>query len=144
MARTDDIRILWRGDSGSPPGNLSPSSFHYFLNNRISQSFAFAEALKLHTLCNYAFMKYSLVYDETTTAPGTSANVDKKATLHFRHVPTLKVYTLTYPAPIAADIEDVGWGKRIKMSAVEDIVDDLNIFAGVTFEPLYGTYKEKT
>lgn len=133
--------IIWRGDSGLPRGNYGKTN--YKKNISIATLRTFAIALKAHSLCNRAILQNAFVELKTDVEPGTGANVDKLAVLYFRDPTTLEVLHFSYPAPIAADIEDVGYGKRIKKSAVIAIINDLNTSTGESYEPRYGVYLER-
>lgn len=132
--------IIWKGDSGSPQGNLSISPM--WRAGGHSSIFTLATALTAHTLCNLASYNSVAIDLVNEVAPGAGANVSAKAILIYRNAADLKVYRFIYPAPIAADIEDVGYGKRIKPASVATIVALLSSGFGLTFEPLYGVYTE--
>lgn len=141
-AEVDDIRgnIIWKGDSGSPQGNLSISPMWHAGGH--SSIFTLATALIAHTDCNLASYNSVAIDMVNEVAPGVGADVSKKAIILYRNTADLKVYRFIYPAPIAADIEDVGYGKRIKPSAVATIVALLGSGFSRTFDPLYGLYTE--
>ena len=133
--------IEWLGDSGSPKSNLTPMVVPLCLG--AAQLSAFMVAMDAHTLCKYK--QFNLVYSlgYVQAAPGVNANIDKKAIIYYRDPDDLKVHSLTYPAPIAADIEDTPSGKRIKDSSVATIVGYINTMTGKSYVPLHGVYYEK-
>jgi len=103
----------------------------------------FCTAIESYSECNLTH-KYNIVsYDQTLGAPGTGANIDKKAILYFRHPDTLEVLNFQYPAPIADQIESTPWGKRIKADVVIAIVALLSTMAGISYIPMYGIYYQR-
>lgn len=135
--------MLWKGDTGTPMNHLSPSYIPLVPNNRYTQLKTFATAVDAYSLCNYSFARETVCWKETEVAPGAGANIDKKGIIYFRDPRDWHVHTFTYPAPIAASIEDVGYGKRIKDATVIAIVALLSTFVEETLVPLYGVYYEK-
>jgi hypothetical protein len=134
-------KIIWIGDSGLPSGNfsttLTPSGGGQGnINN-------FGVSMSAHTLCNRAYNVSMVYWDLGPIAPEAGANVDVKATIYFRDPSDQKVGFITYPAPIAADIEETSGGKRIKNSAVVAIVGYLNTLLSTSYVPLYGTYRQR-
>jgi hypothetical protein len=81
--------------------------------------------------------------DQTPTAPGVGANIDKVAMIYYRDPNTLKVWCFPYPTPIAADIEAKPTGDVIKDSVVVEIVGYISTLAGITYTPLYGKYYQR-
>ena len=141
IIRTKGKLIFW-GDSGLTQNNLvatvTPLKYMsplYILN--------FADSLNPHTLCTIPYAVNMRTYGNGIESPGTGANIDKKAVLYFRDPTDLSIHTFTYPCPPPADIEETGYGTRIKNSVVADIVSWINIFTGKSFEPLYGIYYQR-
>lgn len=132
--------IIWVGDSGSVGANqtltfITPIDWAAFP--------AFITSLENHTLCNRACYVRHSVIASGAGAPGASADVSKTANIYFRDPSDLSVHVFSYPAPIAADIETVATGKRVKKSAVVAIVGYINTMLSTSYVPLYGTYYER-
>lgn len=134
--------LLWTGDTGLPRGHQARSDTGLIIGAAALATFATAIAAK--SLCNASFSYLIYTYDVTAGAPGTGANVDKKGMVYFRDPDTMEVLHFLYPDPIAADLEDVGWGKRIKKSAVTAIVALISTLSGVSYVPLYGTFMQRS
>ncbi len=133
--------IIWRGDSGSVGGNETISKVQEF---ELWASWAtYVGWLKAHSLCNAATRIRYRVDAGTPGAPGTGADVGVTAQIFYRDPTNLEVLNYSYPAPIAAEIEDIGYGVRVKKSAVTAIVAELSIIADATYEPLYGTVRTR-
>lgn len=141
--RIDNATIVWVGDSGLRPANESLSIIPFVHNNNVSEALTFTTAMEAHTLCNARFTYYTLIYNHQVSPPAAGANVDERAIIVFRDPNTMKVLNFQYPSPIAAEIEDIGYGKRIKKSAVEAVVALLNPLAEKTYEPMYGKFYQK-
>ncbi len=137
----DQGSLLWRGDLGTVGGNESRS----FINNikGVSAFGVFVTAIEPYSEANLSAYFLVRSYSQTAGAPGTGANVKNKAIIYFRDPDTLIVDHFCYPAPIAADIEDVGYGKRIKQSSVVSSVGLLSYVTDVVYVPLYGVYMER-
>ncbi len=141
--RTDNATFVWVGDSGLAPTNESISLLPAFPDNNITPINVLFAAVQEHSLCLGRFLYYTLVYNLEVDPPGVGANVDRKAVIYFRDPATLEALTFTYPAPIAADVEDTQWGKRIKKSVVDDIVGHLSTMAGKSYTALYGVFLQR-
>lgn len=141
MAITYSGQLTWIGDTGTPIGNLSITRVRDM--NTIVLLRDFALALNAHSLCNLSYRHYIRTDPYIPAPPGVDANVDEKAIIYFRDPDTMQVENFSYPAPIAADLEDVGYGKVIKESVVIAIVTDLNTATAIDFVPLYGKYYVK-
>lgn len=143
MAFAYNGAIIWIGDTGSPRGNQSKSRIGDFDNVWLASQ-TFAQALAPHSLCNAAWVEETRWVSENQDAPGVGADVTKKGILYYRDPDTLKVEHFTFPNPIPADIEDLGYGKRIKKAIVIELVGYLSTVLNKTLFPLYGVYTERT
>lgn len=134
--------LLWRGDIGSSAkDNESLSRVDVPLN--ASALLAFVTAVEPHSTCNVNYSLASFWYSQTAGAPGTGSNIDRKGIIYFRDPTDLSVKPFCYPDPVAADIEDTPWGKKIKDSAVVAIVALLSTMTGISYEPMYGMYYQR-
>lgn len=133
--------LLW-GDSGLPEDNFSPA---YTPDTLQGPEYIknFANDLESHTICSIPYAINSRIYLNDARVAGVGANMDKKAVIYFRDPDTLLPYHFTYPAPVAADVEDVGYGNRIKNSVVVTIVGYLSTLTGKSYIPLYGVYYQR-
>lgn len=138
--RYGNIKLI--GDSGSPYGNESFAS-PVPVEVGWAQLNAFVASFMPHTLCDRRESRLLTRVTATAPPPATGANTDIRVTIYFRDPSTLEVLFFSYPAPVAADIETSPAGKRVKQSAVALIVGYISLVAGITYVPLYGTYKEK-
>lgn len=135
--------LAWKGDSGSPGGNDTISRGQPY--NLYSAIEVQGLLIKAHTLCN---LSHSIACPARQNvpglgSPGTGADITVKAVLYFRDPNTLEVLHFQYPSPISADVEDTPGGKRIKQSAVIEIVGYLSVIANITYVPLYGVYMQR-
>lgn len=133
--------LQMRGDSGSPRDHIVLTSRVPYIS--VTTLTTFSALMEAHSLCNAEYFWRVVGNDYNPGAPGAGANVDKKGVIFYRDPATLVVYRFTYPCPIAADIEDIGYGKRLKQAAVIAIVDGIEAVGGGTYEPLYGAYQER-
>ncbi len=141
MAYIYPARLIWRGDSGKNAG-------HEFIGSPLhaptwGATVTFANAMEAKSLCNVSFLNWNWINGFHDSAPGASADVDKRAVIYFRDTSTLEVFKFEYPSPLAADIEDVGWGKVIKKTVVIAIVTLINTMSGTSYQPMYGVYFER-
>lgn len=128
--------LVFRGEFGGTKKNhYLTSSFDNLIGT--TELNTLVTALATHTDANIAF-KTILSRFEENDAEGTGANVDRKAIIYFRHPTTLKVHSLTVPAPVAADVEDTDQGERVKASAVTTIVGLINAATGISYAALHG------
>jgi hypothetical protein len=135
-------QFLWRGDIGSE-GKKKESISRVDVPLSATAVQNFMQSVEPHSECNGTYFLYSLWYNWSVGAPGTGANIDKKALIYFRDPADLSVKTFYYPDPIAADIEVTPWGKKIKDSVVSAIVGYLNTMTGLSYVPLYGIYYQR-
>lgn len=142
MAFIRKSAIIWRGDTGSPSEQKTVLPVGIFGEDWTVTS-VLANAVNPHSLCNLAYLQLTRWQDINNVAPGVGADISKKATIYFRDPDTLKVKHFTFPSPIAVDLEDVGYGKRVKEAIVIEIVGYLSTFFGKTLIPLYGVYTQK-
>lgn len=136
--------IIWRGDSGGVGDHHSISVCPVVSLPAGTKLIAFGNAVKARSLCNFAYYHSIYTASQTIAAPGVGANTDKKAIIYYRDPSTLEVLHFSYATPIAADIENVGYGNRIKNSAVVAIVGFISTLADVSYIPLYGVYIQRT
>ncbi len=133
--------IIWRGDTGSSESHEVNTALGE--TEGAAQLFAFVTAIKPYSLCNLTFKFHIAKYDEDIGAPGVAADVRQIVVVYFRDPDDLLVKHFSYPAPRPTDIEDVGYGKRLKQPAVEAVVALWSSLKGKTFQPLYGVYYER-
>lgn len=141
LSQTKGRLIFW-GDSGLSQDNLVATFTPIKLTDKEYLK-SFADSLKAHTKCTIPFIIDARTFTEGEDTPGTDANIDAKAIIKFRDPADGLVHNFTYPAPVAADIEDVGYGLKIKDSVVVAIVGYLNLLTGSGFIPLYGVYYQR-
>ncbi len=131
-------KAIWIGDTGASKNHQFDSVIE-----RIPSSAAFSSfvgSISPHSLCNVGWRHWVWVCSSTPSAPGVGADTNKRGTVYFRHPTSLEVLHFTYPDPIATDLEDVGYGKRIKNPVVVAIVGYLSTLAGISYVPLYGVF----
>lgn len=134
--------LLWRGDTGSSA--LANESCSYSGPAPDATKFGnFASAIKAYSKCNLTHKYRTATYSEDLGAPGTNANIDRKAVIYYRNPSDLSVNQFQYPEPLATDIEDTPWGKRIKETAIIAIVTLLSTMAEVSYIPMYGVYYQR-
>lgn len=140
MASVNKAVITWRGDTGKGKSKYARALINDVTADAALQTLA--TALVAHTDCNKAKTSFSVVTSGTDSPPGASADTGKKGTIYFRNEADLKVRSLTIPAPIAADIENVGYGDQYKAASVTTIVALLATATGLTLTGLYGTVED--
>lgn len=133
--------IIWRGDTGSPGSHEIRTALGE--TDGAAALFAFSGAIKAYSLCNLTFKFHISKYDEDIGAPGAAVDVRRIAVIYFRDPDDLLVKHYSFPAPVLTDIEDVGYGKRIKAPVVAAIVALLSSLKGKTYTALYGVYYER-
>lgn len=141
MATVIQGYILWKGDTGAIGGNSKITKLGF--ETETGKLGAFKNSLRAHSLCNVSDFGFTITISDEIGVPGVGADVSKIAIIYYRDPANLNVSRLVYPAPIAADIETTGLGKRIKQSVVVSIAGYLSTLRGVSIDPLYGTYYEK-
>ncbi len=138
----DFVYMRWIGDTG---GNKRHEVDSYI--ERVAYSWTpmavFGTAVEAHSLCNWGASIRVKAQSRGTSAPALDANVDKKAIIYFRDPDTSEVLHFSYPSPIAADIEELPSGLRIKNSAVAAIVGYLSTLNSKAYTPLYGLYYQR-
>lgn len=132
--------ITWRGDTGRGRSKYARSQILDVTADAAMQTLA--TALAAHTDCNKAAVMFSTKTSGTDTPPGAGADTGKKGTVYFRNEADLKVRNITFSAPAAADIEDVGFGETYKAASVTTIVALLATATGLTLTGLYGTVED--
>lgn len=140
MATVNKSVITWRGDSGKGKTKYARSLVMDVTADAAAQ--ILATALTAHTDCNKAAAAWNTKTSGVDAAPGASADTGKKGTIYFRDEADLSVHSLTIPAPVAADIEDVGFGDVYKAASVTTIVAFLATATGLTLTGLYGTVED--
>jgi hypothetical protein len=132
---------IWRGDYGNPESHYSKSQIAGVTDDTALNTLL--TALAALTDCNLAkrsFISNTLVTD---TAPGASANVDRKAVAYFRHPTTLKTHSVTIPAPKSSACEMTDQGERLTSAAMATIVSAINTATGLSYTALYGVVTQK-
>ncbi len=140
MATVLKAVITWRGDTGRGRSKYARSTILDVTADAAAQTLA--TALTAHTDCNKSAAGWITKTSGDDSAPGASADTGAKGKVYFRNEADLKVRHLTIPAPIAADIEDVGFGKAYKAASVTTIVAFVATATGLTLTGLYGTYND--
>jgi len=140
MATVNKCVITWRGDSGKGKSKYARSMIVGVTADAAAQTLA--TALTAHTDCNKAAAAWNSKTSGTDSPPGASADTGKKGTIYFRDEADLAVHSLTIPAPIAADIEDLTFGDQYKAASVATIVAFLATATGLTLTGLYGTVED--
>lgn len=140
MATVDKAVITWRGDTGRGRSKYARSTILDVTADAAAQ--ILATALTAHTDCNKASAGWITRTSGTDDNPGAAADTGTKGKVYFRNEATLKVRHVTISAPIAADIEDVGYGKAYKAASVSTIVAFIATATGLTLTGLYGTYND--
>jgi hypothetical protein len=128
--------LVWRGDFGSPEGHYAKSGVA-----DVSDDAALAvlqTALAAYSDCNAAKRSYFTQTLGTDALPAADANVDQRAICYFRDPTTLKVHSVTIPAPKSTAIEDKPEGVRVTAAALTAIVAAINTATGKSYTALYG------
>jgi len=137
MATVKKGTITWRGDTGRGRSKFARSQISDVTDDTAMQTLA--TALEAHTDCNKATAGWITNTSGTMGAPGAGADTGVKGTVYFQNAADLKVRSITLSAPAAADIEDVGYGKTYKATAVTAITALIATATGLTLTGLYGT-----
>ncbi len=132
--------ITWKGDSGEGRSKYARSSISDVIGDTEMQ--ALGTALEAHTLCNKSAAGWITKTTGNDNPPGASADTGKKGTVYFRESVTQHVRSVTIPAPVTADIENVGTGDQYKAASVATITALLATATGLTLSPLYGTVED--
>jgi hypothetical protein len=140
MPTTNKSVITWKGDSGKGRSKYARSSISDVTADAAAQTLA--TALEAHTDCNKSSAGWISKTTGNDNPPGASADTGKKGTVYFRESVSQHVRSLTIPAPIAADIENVGTGDQYKAASVATIVAFIATATGLTMTPLYGTVED--
>lgn len=140
MPTTNKSVIIWKGDTGRGRSKYARSSISDVTADAAAQTLA--TALEAHTDCNKSSAGWISKTTGNDNPPGASADTGKKGTIYFRESVSQHVRSLTIPAPIAADIENVGTGDQYKAASVATIVAFVATATGLTMSPLYGTVED--
>jgi len=133
--------IIWRGDLGNPKSHYSKSQIANVTDDTALG--VLVTALDALTDCNDAKRSFVTNTLLTDSAPGADANVDRKAIGYFRHPTTLKVHSITIPAPVSTACEDTSDGERLTSAAMTTIVNAINTATGLSYTALYGVVIQK-
>lgn len=140
MATALKAVVTWRGDTGRGRSKYARSTILDVTADAAAQTLG--TALLSHTDCNKAAVSWITKTSGTDDNPGAAADTGTKGKVYFRNEADLKVRHITLSAPIAADIEDVGFGKAYKAASVTTIVAFIATATGLTLTGLYGTYND--
>lgn len=133
--------LVWRGDLGAPEGHYGKS-----VVAEVTDDTALAimqTALAAFSDCNAAKRSFFTQTVGTDTMPAASANVDLRAICYFRDPTTLKVHSVTIPAPKSTAYEDKAEGVRVTSAAMTAIVAAINTATGKSYTALYGVVIQK-
>lgn len=133
--------IIWRGDLGNPESHYSKSQVPDVTDDTALGTLV--TALDALTDCNDAkrsFISNTLLTDEE---PDADANVDRKAVCYFRDPTTLKVHSVTLPAPKSTAVENTDQGERVTSTAMGTVVTAINAATGKSYTALYGVVVQK-
>lgn len=133
--------LIWRGDLGAPESHYSKSIVSDVTDDTAAG--VLQTALAAYTDCNAAKRSFLTVTLGTDSEPGADANVDRKAICYFRDPTTLKVHSVTIPAPVSTAVEDTPEGERVTSTAMTAIVGALNTATGKSYTALYGVVIQK-
>jgi hypothetical protein len=134
MSMTKGV-MVWRGDAGRPNNHYAKSVLESVTDDAALATLI--TALLTHTLCNCAKRSFNSITGMTDSAPGASANVDRKATIYMRNTSNLHVTSMELPCPVAADCEVIGDGERLKPASGVAIVADIATATGLSLAFLY-------
>lgn len=140
MATTLKSVITWRGDTGKGRSKYARSSISDVTADAAAQTLA--TALTAHTDCNKSAAGFITKTTGNDNPPGAAADTGKKGTIYFRNEADQRIRSLTLPAPVAADIENVGTGDQYKAASVTTIVAFIATATGLTLTGLYGTVED--
>lgn len=133
--------IIWRGDLGNPESHYSKSQVSEVID--AAALLALQTSLLAFVDCNAAKRSFVASYIGTDSAPAAGANVDRKAVCYFRDPDTLKVHSVTLPAPKSTTVEDTVQGERVTPGSMTAIVAAINTATGKSYTPLYGKVIQK-
>lgn len=133
--------LIFRGDLGNPRTHYAKSQIADVIDDTALG--VFATGMAAHTECNIAKRSMVTLTIGTDSEPGVDANVDRKAVLYFRDPTTLKVHSITIPAPVDLDVEDTQNGERVTDVAGAAIVALINTATGKSYTWLYGVVIQK-
>ena len=140
MATVTKGVAIWRGDLGNPETHYSKSMIAEVTDDAALATLV--TALAALTDCNAAKRSFISNTSLTDSAPGASANVDRKAVCYFRDSTTLRVHSITLPAP-KSSISEEGDNERVTAAAMTTIVTAINTATGKSYTPLYGVIIQK-
>lgn len=133
--------IIWRGDLGNPETHYSKSQITDVTDATALNTLA--TALGAYSDCNIAKKSFSSMVLGTDSAPGANANVDRKAIVYMRDGTSLKVHSVTIPAPKSTATEETDQGERVTATALAGIVAAINTATGKSYTGLYGVVLQK-
>lgn len=142
MAWVGDGIIVWKGDSGSHPGNLARTWVPSLLG--ATQLNTFATYLSSFTDCNKFEVIQKWMQGFAAGPPGAGANTDLKAVISYRDPDSLIPMQFSWPAVESTSVETTPQGKRLKWLVVTDLVANLSTMAGISYIPLWGGVYTKT
>jgi hypothetical protein len=140
MATVNKGVVIWRGDLGNPETHYSKSMIADVTDDAALG--VLVTALAALTDCNAAKRSYLALTSLTDSAPAADANVDRKAVCYFRDPTTLRVHSITLPAP-KASISENGDNERVTAAAMSTIVTAINTATGKSYTALYGVIIQK-
>lgn len=132
--------ITWRGDTGKGQSKYSRSQIMDVTDDTAMQTLA--TALTAHTDCNKAAASFITKTSGVDSPPAADADTGVKGVIYFRDAADLSVHSVTIPAPVATDIENVGFGDQYKAASVVTIIALLATATGLTLTGLYGTVED--
>lgn len=133
--------LIWRGDLGAPESHYAKSQISEVTDDTALG--VLQTALAAYTDCNAAKRSFLTLTLGTDSGPGADANVDRKAIIYFRDPTTLKVHSITIPAPVSTAVEDTPEGERVTTTALGVIVAAINTATGKSYTGLYGVVIQK-
>ena len=133
--------IVFRGDLGNPESHYSKSQVIDVTDDAALATLV--TGLVAYTDCNAAKRSFVTATVITDAEPGADANVDRKAVIYMRDPTTLRVHSLTLPAPVATAVEDTVQGERVTAVAGAAIVALVNTATGKSYTFLYGVVIQK-
>lgn len=141
MADTTKGVIIWRGDAGNPESHYSKSQISDVTDDTALQTLV--TALLPYSDCNAAKTSFVANTLGTDSEPGADALVDLKAVCYMRDPDTLRVHSVTIPAPVATMYTTEDQGDRVTSAALTAIVGAINTATGKSYTALYGVIIQK-
>jgi hypothetical protein len=147
MAAVKKGVVMYRGDTGRPPSNLSTSRISGYAGLTDALLETFVEFLEDVTLCNLSGRSYNIKTTGAEAAPDTDANIDIKAHVYMKNPADDTVVRFSYPAPVEADFEETPEGTRMTADALAAFMVAFNACVALTGDNmlvgLYGTKTQK-